>query len=848
MSHSLLVAQNLDQFTQLQQLEMMRQLQEKMGGEQLPSQIAEGKELQQQELQQEIVSDEELTKEEVIVEKFGYSGGEDYITSPQSKFLKAPLESFGYDYFNAAPSNLDKDIPIPSDHILGPGDEIWINMYGATNNRFLRKVGRDGNIFYPDVGPISVVGLTFQEMKEAISLIVENQFYDTKVMITLGSLRSMNIFVLGEANQPGMFTVSSLSSLTNTIFSAGGIKDTGSLRNIQVKRRGKVISSFDFYNLLLKGDTRDDIYLQTGDVIFIPPATKKVAISGEVSRPGIYELKEGESVQELINYAGKFKPKADLNSIEIERINHSSGNGFTLINVDLNSVSSSSFDLNNGDVLHVYPIINNMQGTVLVKGYAQRAGFYPWKEGMRMSDLFSFSEDILPMTDKSYVLVKRQNKTNGLYLTLQVDLEELFLKNDSDKDIFLQEKDEIILFPILLAATKSAKPTETDEDFTETDENSTETDEDFTETDEEEGDPTALVRMELIEPILRILERQASPTEQQKTVMIVGNTFFPGVYPLTIGMTLGDAIKASGGLKDTTYTADIELIRSNIDGKHKKSFDINITGLDVAVLNSNLEPGDIINIKQITRSFHTANILGEVYFPGSYPVSENETILSLIQRAGGLKDTAYLKGSLFQRESLKGFELERLKKLREEAKRNMMLSARNVGQEQVMDMATLNAILEDDFIDETEMLGRLVIDLNSIIEGTSENLILEDGDQLMIPKMRQVVSVIGEVFVPNSHIFQTGLSMQDYINLSGGPTEFADGKNSYLIKADGSIINQSQSSNRRFFRASANELIEPGDTVVLPLRVDQFNALRATSEITQIIYQMALATAAVNSF
>ncbi|SVE63433.1 uncharacterized protein METZ01_LOCUS516287, partial [marine metagenome] len=228
-----------------------------------------------------------------------------------------------------------------------------------------------------------------------------NQFLNTESSVTLGELRSIGIFVLGEASQPGLFLVSGLSTLTNAIFVSGGVNTTGSLRNIQLKRNGEVVSTFDFYDLLLKGDTRDDSRLIQGDVVFIPPIGKTVGASGEIGRPGIYELKDNETLRDLIEFAGNLKPKADVFSADLQRVDPSV-NGFSLIPVDFNKSSMDSFQLNNGDVLRVHSVVDNLKNAVLISGHAKQPGFFPWNEGMQIGDIVRSTDDLLTMTDLNY--------------------------------------------------------------------------------------------------------------------------------------------------------------------------------------------------------------------------------------------------------------------------------------------------------------------------------------------------------------------------------------------------------------------------------------------------------------
>ena len=305
-------------------------------------------------------------------ENYGYTGPGDFTKLPNPKKLEAPLKYFGYDFFLQAPSTFlaATNIPVSPNYIIGPGDNLKIYLYGNVNRQFTVEVSREGELFFPDIGPVYVAGMTFDDVKEILSKIVANQIIGTEINITLGSLRSINIFVMGEAYQPGMYTVSSLSTLTNAIFASGGINSSGSLRNIQLKRNGQTITDFDFYDVLLNGDTSKDIRLMPGDVVFIPPVNKTIGISGEVSRPGIYELKKDESIKDLIKFSGNLKPKAGM-LMELERIDQLN-NGFKLINIDPGNINAETFTLLNGDILRVLTVTNTMSNAVLVSGHFQQ--------------------------------------------------------------------------------------------------------------------------------------------------------------------------------------------------------------------------------------------------------------------------------------------------------------------------------------------------------------------------------------------------------------------------------------------------------------------------------------------
>jgi polysaccharide biosynthesis/export protein len=887
---------------------------------------------------------------------FSYTGGDDFITAPQEDLSTLTLKYFGYEYFIKAPSTYasTKSIPIPPDYIIGPNDNIQVILFGSQNNTYQLKVSREGEIFFPNIGPISVAGLSFQEMKELILNIIKNQLIGTQVNITLGTLRSIDVFVLGEANRPGMYTVSALSSLTNAIFKSGGPSINGSLRNIQLKRSGKTISMFDFYQLLLAGNTANDARLMQGDVIFIPPVSKTVGISGEVSRPAIYELTSDETLGDLIKYAGNLKPKASINTAKLARVDKRL-NSFNLIPLS-SFKDKNSFELIHGDFITIHSIINNLNNAILISGHAQQPGFQPWEKGMRILDIIKSSDDLLPMTDINYLIIKREDPINQKSNFLQVDLEDLFNDSTSDKNILINDQDELIFLPSLLTIeqittkmiqdkyiydkdtrkyvlenewdsltylrkslleemlTLEEKESLTFDNETSTSNNSiSETDirryyeysiydycsipeslviqaieatgfrsKKTIELDQLEGittpkellafqrliendrlkaqsvssslkitdEITNTCRKELLNPLLMVIGRQNETSIEQKIVQVFGNVHFPGSYPLTDDMRLEDAIKAAGGLNVGTYAPEIELVRSdNLD----KRFVVSSSSASLSnseSMNTLLKEMDIINVKEVSNEIKTVEITGEVYFSGQYPIGENETISQLIERAGGLTEYGSIESVVFLRDSIKETQIERINSARDELQRKIVLSSQTGGLGQTsLDSDAIEALtrlIVGDSVNENG-LGRLVIDLESILVGKINDVYLEDGDSINIPRAKQSIAVIGEVFVENAHLFKGNLTIDDYIQMSGGMNDYADGSNIYLIKSDGSIVSSSKLSDSGFFRSSNNS-IGPGDTIVVPLQLQPFSAIRATTEVTQIIYQMAIAAAAVNSF
>mgnify|MGYP001185394216 CR=1 FL=1 len=836
-------------------------------------------------------------------ENYSYLGDLQFNMTQERKSDQQPLQFFGYDYFSNVPNTFAqvKNIPIPPEYLIGPGDNVKVILFGKENNEFTLEVSRSGEIFFPEIGPIYVTGLSFKNMKDTIRKVVTNRIIGTEVNVTLGELRNINIFVLGEAFQPGMYTVSALSTLTNAIFLSGGLRQNGSLRNIQLKRNGEVISTFDFYDLLLNGDTSKDVRLASGDVVFIPQSKKTVGIKGEVFRPAIYELNENESIKDLIRFSGNLKPKGGLNNIELLRVDREN-NGFTLLEIDENVANNTL--LNNGDVVRILSVANNMNNAVLIRGHFQKSGFYPLSEGLKIGDLIT-PKNILAMTDLNYVLIKRETASNS-YQYIQVDLNEVFEQDTSEENIILQDKDEVILFPRLIMKEQITTNLIKDQRDTGNEQinkqpdliesmallrksiqipgeriNQTSPRSDLSQQEQswdyyeyraynycviskesmskfftiegmvDQVNITNICRRQLLDPVLDVIYLQPDNFNKKETVSVLGNVHFPGEYPITENMNLTKVINAAGGLKNNSLSPEIELSRVEVLGKSSlfSNKTYSIAG-EASFQDINILGADIVNIKSLNAGTKTIRIDGEVHFPGTYPISENDTIKQLIERAGGLKESAFLPGANFTRQSLRITQLQRLSQAKADLERKIALSTQNTGLGQESSssasLSMLTELLDADIVDES-LLGRLVIDLESIMNN-KDDLILKDKDILFIPQIRQSILVLGEVFVPNSHVFDEQKTIKDYISLSGGTNTYADIENIYTIKANGRIVSSTDiSSGSGFFRANRDQL-EPGDTIVVPLELQPFDTIRATTEISQIVYQMAIAAAAVNSF
>ena len=736
----------------------------------------------------------------------------DIVRLPLERMGEEALKPFGYDLFAGIPSTFAPatDIPVPANYVIGPGDEIRVQLYGGINQSYVLTVSREGTIDFPELGPIEVSGQSFLSVREDLQERVARQVPGTNASVSIGETRSIRVFVLGEAYRPGSYTVSGLSTITNALFVSGGVKEIGSLRNIQLKRKGQLVSRLDLYDLLLHGDTSDDSRLLPGDVIFIPPVGKTVTVAGEVRRPAIYEVANEATPREMIELAGGLAPEADPSLVRIVRINERRQR--VTLDVDIAQPGGASTALASGDVLRVMPIRTGLENSVLVLGHVQRPGALQYRPGMRLSDAIPSLDELKPRADMHYVLVRRESPPDRLVTARSADLERALAARGSDADILLEPRDLIFVF------------------------------------DTETG------RERVLAPIFDELRLQSRIDRPMQIVGVGGHVKAPGRYPLEPGMRVSDLIRAGGSLEDAAYGGEAELTRHRIvNGEYRQ---VDLVTVDVrAVLSGDatadivLEPYDYLNVKEMPQwdRAETVEIVGEVRFPGTYPVKRGETLRSVMQRAGGLTDLAFPEGSIFLREGLREKEQERIEQLAVRLQSDIAVLALQSTQENSRAAEALpigQSLLAD--LKNTKPVGRLVFDLEKVMAnepGSVWDIAMKDGDRIMIPRRAQEVSVLGEVQTITSHLYRPDLARDDYIALSGGTTQKADKGRIYVVRADGSVVT---SGSHWFGRSGTN--IRPGDTIVVPLDAERMRPIPLWTSVTQILYQAAIAIAAVNSF
>ena len=749
------------------------------------------------------VDDTELTRPDSTLDDQFAKGQELEDTEELGDFKDVTdLPIFGADLFDLGTDNLQPaaNVPVPQNYLLGPGDAVRIQLFGKQNSEQLLEIDRDGAIAFPGLGPVFVGGMSFSQAQKHIRTIVDEKMIGTTVAISLASLRTIRVFVVGDVKIPGSYVVSALSTITNAIAASGGVKDSGSLRNIQLKRGGKLVSRLDLYDLMLKGDTRQDRRLSPGDVILVPAAGPMVAVQGAVKRAARYELKNETSVKDVLTLAGGATEAAYFPGSRISRVTKSGMRTFIPLRDQASDLNRS---VQGEDRIQLARSNEVLRDVIYLKGYFVRNDEYPWRAGLRFSDIMPSFGDLKQGTDTRVGLIARESIGSGLLKALLFSPSDAIKQSGTNADPILTPRDSVWLF-----------------DY-------------------------ASNRDIILSELVTQLELQAGFEQREQTVDIAGSVRFPGEYPLAKSMTARDLIALAGGLTENSSGANAEITRYRLDDQ----LEGRVSHLAVNLTNDNpvLLPSDSLRIQQLPNWMQRESVLieGEVMHPGRYAILPGETLLDVLRRAGGVTPLAYPDGAVFTREELRELEENQLARLRQKIEADILtanIEKTNSNQNTGIDSAETDRILEN--LARSEAVGRMVIDLERIFSKPKRfDFPLVDGDTLTIPKYQPSITVVGEVQFPTSHFFDDELSYKDYLELSGGTKEKADKKRIYIVKASGAVVVPRR--NRWF--ASRTERIEPGDTIVVPLDADRADSLAVWGSVTEIMYRAALGVAAVNS-
>ncbi|WP_028862334.1 SLBB domain-containing protein [Psychromonas aquimarina] len=826
---------------QIEQFKKLPETQQKMLASQYGMDLEQLKAISSQETAvTEVVEDKQTIKPRIVdTEKT-----KNKVKDPDS------LKMFGYDLFAGEPMSLTplSDLPVPNDYLLGVGDELKIKVFGKTTENYNLVINREGSIHIPELGPFQARGLTYQQLRTELSALIQRSMIGVETSISLGKLKTIEVFVLGSAYKPGSYVISSLSTVTQAIKAAGGIDKLGSLREIHIKRNNKTIKKIDLYDLLISGDTSSDISLKQGDVVFIPIKKKMVSIDGFVKRPAIYELKDEKNINSVLKLAGGLNAKA-YPEVQLTRTTKM-GRELFEINVQ-DKKASQEFLLKNGDELQVGKASELYHNAVTLSGAVVKPGVYKWTEDLTVSDVIkSVKLDLNKDVDLNNALLVREVGLEHNIKVMYFDLLAAVSNPKSELDIKLQEQDQVI---VLNKDTGIAEKLGEKSNLSKEIDNA-EIDEELAISDlgdkSEQQSSAQAFRTELLKPVIAQLKAQSDFKNPVQIVDIRGAVKFPGIYPLFKNADLQTLINIAGGLKEASYLTAGELSRIKlVKGKSRINYQsIDIAGAMKGTENANirLESKDRVHIftKPEWREDYKVTLSGEVQFPGTYSFNRGETLYDVIQRAGGLTEFAYPQGAVFARESLRKIEEKQLaflhQQLREEVSTLSFRRQSSTSPLQSSDAQSAMNTIEQ--LGVAEAVGRMSINLDKILQhDQAQNINLENQDFLHIPPLRKVISVIGHVQFPTAHIFEENKNVDAYLDLSGGPKKQADTDRVYVIRANGSVFVPNQS----FWFSREDQPLMPGDTIVMPMDTDYMDTLTTFTSATQIMYQLGVAWSAI---
>lgn len=645
-------------------------------------------------------------------------------------------EIFGHDIFQSNKLTFEPNMNIatPASYILGPGDQVLIDVYGTSQTSKEYAISPEGTIIIEKIGPVAIAGLTAEQAQAKVKSKMGQHYQGSNIKLSVGQTRTVLVNILGEVINPGTYTLSAFSTVFNALYLAGGVSEIGTLRNIKVSRDGRIISKIDVYDYILNGKLTGNVMLQDNDAIIVGAYDALVNISGAIKRPMFYELKEGETLKSLLNYSGGFMSDANKSKISVER--HTS-NGLTVHSVE--EMDFASFIMQDGDSVNVKNIIDRYQNMIEVSG----AVFYPGH--------YSISNDC----NSVRTLIE---KAGGIKEDAYSNLAVLFRMNENRTRKAMS---------IDLAGIMSSKA------------------------------PDVILENE----DSLVISSEEEVTRARK-YFIHGPLAKQGVFPYVENMTLEDAIVAAGGLREEALLSNIEIARrlqytderDSTYNKKAKIYTFNIeNGLVVKEgQNFALKPFDVITIKR-NPEFSDVSIVyigGEVKYPGNYSLqSRNDRLTDLIKRAGGLTQAGFAEGARFTRDISQN-EKERSLQLLEIAH-----SADTVD------------------VDKITIKNRYAvgIDLVSAMKkpGGDKDIILRNGDQIVIPECNNTVRISGEVLYPNTVPFVEDKSASYYINQAGGVSNKGQRSKAFIIYANGQVS--------RLYRGR----VRPGCEIVVPTKPEK---------------------------
>jgi protein involved in polysaccharide export with SLBB domain len=717
-----------------------------------------------------VESPEDVPQEVQLPNPYGLISLRDLYTQIPS--AGGTLRRFGSDAFILGTGNaneLPMDLPVGPDYVLGVGDNIAVNMWGGRSDRLSLTIDRQGQIALPEAGTVTLDGLTIAQAQSAIQKALSTQFQGEHVEISLGRLRTVRVYVVGDVQRPGPYDVSSLSTPLNALYAAGGPTSRGSLRILRQYRGTQMVRQIDLYDFLLRGVRSNSDRLLPGDTIMVPPVGAQVTVEGMVHRPAIYELNGETTLNQVLDLAGGVLATASLKQINVQRIEaHERRTMFSLqLSGDADAVKKeiAGFQVQGGDDVVISQILPYNQQAVYLEGHVYRPGKYPYRDGMTINDLLKSYQDIMPEPADHAELIRLQ-PPDFRPETISFSLPDVLIGNNA---IPLQPFDLIRIFS----------------------------------------------RYEIDSP----------------RVSIEGDVLRPGSYPMSQGMTAAALVRMAGGFTRSAYRDEADLSSYVVQNGQKVLVSHSIVEVEKALDGDKnadvaLKPGNVVSIRQLAGWQDigaSVTISGEVEHAGSYGIEQGERLSSVLKRAGGFRVDAYPSGAVLER--------VQVRELGEQARQQMIQRIEttpvNVRSGTMTAQATTD--IQQSLQQQRDQVltalrnrpasGRMVINISADVskwENTSADIELRAGDTLVIPKWPNFVMVSGQVYNPIAISYVPGRDVGWYLKKAGGATPSGNKRDIYVLRADGSIVPHGSiwTGNNLM-----NLRLRPGDSIFVPEKI-----------------------------
>jgi protein involved in polysaccharide export with SLBB domain len=716
------------------------------------------------------------------------------------------LERFGAALFRNSAAAADKaplSVPIGPDYVLGPGDELVIDYWGNSSQHIQRSVDREGRVSIPEAGSVVVAGRTLGEVQQTIQRMLSHQLRGVSVDVTLGKLRTVRAYVVGDVKNPGAYDISSLSTALSALIAAGGPTDTGSYRTVKHYRGKALVEEVDLYDLMLKGVSAGEVHIESGDSILVPPIGPQVTVAGKVRRPAIYELRREQTLDQILDLAGGVPVTGELSRISVERIEAHERKQMISVNMGAGtSVQAADdafkrFHIQDGDVVTVMPILPYSNQAVYLEGHVFRPGKFSYKDGFKVTDLIGSFNDLLPEPADRAEIVRLHPPDFTPYV-IPFNLPDVLSRR---------------------VEAPSLEPFDT----------------------------------------VRIFGRYE--TDGPK-VSIFGEVLRPGEYPLSEKMTAADLLRMAGGFKRSAYQQAADLTSySVIDGDH-----VDLDHRDVPIgralageadTDVLLKPGDVLTIRQIggwNDIGGAISVSGEIGHPGRYGIQRGERLSSIIKRAGGFSGEAYPYAAILDRAQVR----EAAAKSREEmvtqvqaqglagsggttsSSTSRVTSAAAQERERQQLLAKLKQI---------QPSGRMLIHVSTDMrkwENTQADVEVRPGDTLYIPKRPNFVMVAGQVYNPIAITFGAGKHANWYLKQAGGPTSLANKKEIFVVRANGTVVGRG--SGEWWSGNVLSTTLQAGDTIFVPEKGAGIGIFKNLSQTISLLSGAAVAVSVIRTF